>query len=478
MAKLFIFGIGGTGSRVLRSLTFLLASGVKINADKIIPIIIDPDQSNGDLNRTYDILKTYHGIRNEMGPGSDSNFFSIEMSSLGELGEKNQGIGDYRLLIKDADNKLFNKFIEHGSLDNSNKDFISLLFSEQNLNSSMDIGFKGNPNIGSVVLNQLFTQNESALRLFASNFQQDDRIFIISSIFGGTGAAGFPLVLKNLRNISSLNNNFANTAYIEKARIGALTVLPYFGVKPSDDNLIDKSSFISKTRAALKYYNRTINKQVNALYYIGDSINKDYENNPGASDQKNIAHFVELAGALSIVDFMNYPVNSNFENGNLFREFGISDFSDFVTFKNLEKDSIQTVVVKPMAKLMLLKKYLDNQYENANKHQPWAKNGKVKLGGANIKDLNHFLNSFEEWLNELSKNIIPFSPFNLSLKGNLKDLIYDRPGNSKSFKGFDHFVEFDRILNKEERKIKNNNTYSKLLELFDISTEKLFNKVY
>ena len=31
MAKLYIFGIGGTGSRVLRSLTMLLAAGVDTN---------------------------------------------------------------------------------------------------------------------------------------------------------------------------------------------------------------------------------------------------------------------------------------------------------------------------------------------------------------------------------------------------------------------------------------------------------------
>ena len=40
--KTFVFGIGGTGARVLRSLTLLLASGVECKSD-IVPIIIDPD---------------------------------------------------------------------------------------------------------------------------------------------------------------------------------------------------------------------------------------------------------------------------------------------------------------------------------------------------------------------------------------------------------------------------------------------------
>ena len=49
MSKLYVFGIGGTGSRVLRALTMLLASGVKCDAEKIVPIIIDPDDSAADM---------------------------------------------------------------------------------------------------------------------------------------------------------------------------------------------------------------------------------------------------------------------------------------------------------------------------------------------------------------------------------------------------------------------------------------------
>ena len=49
MAKLYIFGIGGTGARVLRSFTMMMSAGVNIGADEIVPIIIDPDASNADL---------------------------------------------------------------------------------------------------------------------------------------------------------------------------------------------------------------------------------------------------------------------------------------------------------------------------------------------------------------------------------------------------------------------------------------------
>ena len=59
MAKLYIFGIGGTGSRVLRSLTMLMASGIKMDVNEIVPIIIDPDVANADLTRTVTLMNNY-----------------------------------------------------------------------------------------------------------------------------------------------------------------------------------------------------------------------------------------------------------------------------------------------------------------------------------------------------------------------------------------------------------------------------------
>lgn len=52
-----------------------------------------------------------------------------------------------------------------------------MLFSEANLESDMEVGFKGNPNIGSVVLNQ-FTDSQDFID-FADAFKPGDRIFTL-----------------------------------------------------------------------------------------------------------------------------------------------------------------------------------------------------------------------------------------------------------------------------------------------------------
>jgi hypothetical protein len=82
MARLFVFAIGGTGSRVLKSLTMLLASGVKPNSEKefeIVPIIIDPHKSNEDLKRTERLLGNYQTISNEA--GLTNGFFNTKITT-------------------------------------------------------------------------------------------------------------------------------------------------------------------------------------------------------------------------------------------------------------------------------------------------------------------------------------------------------------------------------------------------------------
>lgn len=64
--KLYIFGIGGTGSRVIKSLVMLAASGVKIDASAIVPIIVDPDFANADVTRTIEQIKAYVAIRSQL----------------------------------------------------------------------------------------------------------------------------------------------------------------------------------------------------------------------------------------------------------------------------------------------------------------------------------------------------------------------------------------------------------------------------
>ncbi len=435
MPKLYVFAIGGTGSRVVKSLTMLLAAGIKSNYE-IVPIILDPDAAAADVSRTTRLLNNYRQINKSVNPNSSDSFFKNKIESLGDVVGAASGdaiSNEFRLNIADLNGGTFRNFIDYNLLDTTgnNQALISLLFSNHNLDLDLEVGFQGNPNIGSVVLNK-FTDSQE-YRQFAQNYTSEDKIFIISSIFGGTGAAGFPLILKNIREGKVQGLYFDN---LKNAIIGAVTVLPYFKLDGDGTNNIQSSTFMSKTKAALSYYhsNITSNKSINTLYYIGDSANNNYKNVVGGSDQKNDAHFVELAAALAILDFADDQAQST-DNGLAmdpkYKEFGIDSIDEnnpLITFKNLA-DYTQFIIKEKLTQLFFFNLYLENQMKHEFKAPFAANNPKIDQNFINnqfYSALMEFLKEFRIWLGELKRNKISFVPFiiqeRLDSEGNITNV--------------------------------------------------------
>lgn len=95
---------------------------------------------------------------------------------------------DYIMPIGDNTNELFKNYMNTATLDQSNMAMVNM-FSDKNQKTDMTIGFTGNPNIGSVILNQI--SNNREFIDFASTFNHGDKIFIISSILAGQELADF-----------------------------------------------------------------------------------------------------------------------------------------------------------------------------------------------------------------------------------------------------------------------------------------------
>jgi len=514
MAKLFIFGIGGTGARVVKSLTFLLASGVNIKASEIIPIFIDPHGANEDLKRANFLLDCYQKIYDKI-EFKNNQFFKTKITKLSELiptiskaeNETNDEpiqklhSKDFIFTLKDTKNKKFKDFIGYNEqgLGQSNKDFINLLFSEKNLESDMDKGFKGNPNIGSVVLNQ-FVESPH-FRYFAQNFEENDRIFIISSIFGGTGAAGFPLLLKNIRNAK---HPIKNCAFLQNAKIGAITILPYFGVEGSDKKDIDEGTFYSKSRAALAYYLNNIcgNNSLNVLYYLCDTIKKAYPNDPGEGGQKNDAHIIETIAARMIIDFMQFTNDQILsEDGKainpIYKEFSTYDFKDEkpMILKNF-CDETRTLLSKSLMNYFYFYLYLTFQFKNSIEKQPWSSRGEIKfdanfLNPSEMQDtilekLNGFNSHYWDWLVEMARNKRSFQPFDLGFtqhdihKVDLFKLTngFDEKKFITGLPGKKHFAYFDHLLNKAERKIGDIPQSQKFMSIFYLAAAEFVSKKF
>ena len=496
--KLYIFGIGGTGSRVIKALTMLFAAGCKLDNgfDTVIPIIIDPDISNGDLDRTKNILRLYQEIRCQVNQPDD--FFSQDVRTINELTNNSGEINpDYfQFKLKGVDGSSFGKYIgfdelnDDALLSEDDKNFVRILYSDENLKSDLSVGFKGNPNMGSIVLNQ-FTNSEDFKR-FGLTFGSDDAIFVINSIFGGTGAAGFPLLLKNFRGNASL----PRAAQIKDAPIGGITYLPYFSLNDKPESSIDSDSFEEKAKIAIDYYNRTIINQnkINVLYLIGNkSANNIYENFEGKAEQKNDAHFLEMAGAIAVIDFCKNINSFSVEGGvavnrTQVKEFGVEKDSEVLLFEHLNNENLK-LLFEPLTKFRLYTEYLAKGLQKSINVSRWTKSNikLVKKNNNSCIDENYFNSPeyknhikgfneyFTEWINEMSKNKPSFSPFNDITPDNALTLLKNKmPTGNSSFRSLD--TENCLLIGQNEMKYSKDKKHTTLIKLFGKSTTKVLRK--
>lgn len=433
--KVFIFAIGGTGARVLRSLTMLLASGVKINPEiELVPLIIDLDINNGDTFKAKNVINSYREIREKSYTREAiDGFFNTKLKNLSAYKAEN-----YKGLIQDSFqlefgnvDKTFYRFIEGTQLNLENSYLLESLFdaspeprtvdepTNTELYLNLSKGFKGNPNIGSIVFNDLVNTNE--YRYFCDICNEQDKIFIISSIFGGTGSAGFPQLVKNIRK--------NDKSPVKNSHLGALVVMPYFNIATKKGSAIDSNNFNSKTKAALSYYSSELDGLINDTYYIGCPPSGDaYENNEGGTDQKNKAHIVELISAMSIIDFAQKNVDSHFGGNAEFSKFGFNYYEYGLNNEKIDKtfsfSDFYSGTQEKIFRNMIDFTYFSKFYTEDALNSDFLKSAIARNMGLSAvvlktdpfygKLFNFIKEEFLAWLKELADNKPSFLPFNFS----------------------------------------------------------------
>lgn len=349
MAKTFIFAIGGTGARVLRSITMLMAAGFKDNTGipfngTICPIIIDYDEHNGDKDRAIECMKRYTAVHDLITEGKNAGldhtltegkapFFSPKIKQI-------LPNWSWQFDLKNDQKLKFRDYISYDDIGNYSIETQNLMeclyytdntsvFTELDLN--MTQGFQGNPNIGSVVFDDLKNCPEFKNE-FTDEFEAGDRIVIIGSIFGGTGSSGIPKIVAAIRN--------HNQVRINNAEISVVLVLPYFavGTPKSGEISIKSNIFNSKTKAALNYYESSgTNGMINNIYYVGDKVPTMVEPHIGDKEQKNNAHIVEMISAMAVLHVMTNTPNP--ANGTKYKFNASADIADGIGLNELVGES-------------------------------------------------------------------------------------------------------------------------------------------
>ena len=137
---------------------------------------------------------------------------------------------------------------------------------------------------------------------------EDARVFLTGSIFGGTGASGFPTIARLVK------DELDKTNAGERATLGGALVLPYFHFLTENDSELQAKSeaFLMNTQAALRYYYNWSRTDIyKAVYLFGDEARTEVEPRLGGPQQRNAPHFIELYAALAAIDFFKSEFEAN-----------------------------------------------------------------------------------------------------------------------------------------------------------------------
>ena len=417
--NLFVLAIGGTGSRVLKSMVMQLAAGVvpvdhlgkPIKNLTIVPIIIDPHNDNAALTSVNRLLEDYRTIRKQLhgDKEADNGFFAVRIETLkGALSPDFTRDIDNSFIYKmtSVSNTSFEDFLNYdGFREIEDQLFTQMLFSKGELETKMSEGFYGSPNIGTVAL-QIFQKSPDYQTLLKLN--KEDRLFFIGSIFGGTGAAGMPMLVSSLRNSPGEN--------INKIPYGALVMMPYFRIETDPESPINEADFYIKTATALDYYVDNFNKYVNSIYYVADTeLPREFPNDPGKDKQiGNKSHIAEFIGGMSIFNFLSQKFSENDiyqDNGEVITAGSTQGYhytliegqnrnANHITFVDLDNET-RKVLALPMMKFHLLIRYIQKHLSsNENKEAFASQNGITKSSLA--KEFNDLMEEYDRWLFEMS----------------------------------------------------------------------------
>ncbi len=433
----YIFAIGGTGARVLRSLTMLLAAGCKGTSakDTIIPVIIDYDTENGSTRQAQNILECYQRIHDAAYKSDDvdnETFFCTTVRKLKEISKAPKKLHESTKFEVYLDSKevrsTFGAHIGFNTINDTTgtlptRYLLEALYdTSDGLNAelmlSLEKGFKGCPNIGCVVTKRLTSTEE--LKQLLTLINDKDNVLIIGSIFGGTGASGIPMLL----------DIFTGDAGPSVKRIGVIAVEPYFKVTPAADSVINSATFEAKTKAALEAYDlgTSVNKQADAVYYVGDKGSSSaLENHEGGVKQQNPAHFAELIAGICAIDFMTRRGISHTDT--------TTNAKFFETWLDLQQDvdtptvrvsaffdeELETPYISAISRLALFNEFCKNYYLDCGKgkdNDVWLRNTNPPLHTMSDfrTDLKIFIDAFEKWVTEMETSKRSLKLFDISDK--------------------------------------------------------------
>ena len=305
--KNFIIGIGGTGAKCLEHLLHCCTAG--LGPDQLWAGMVDQDEANGNVSRAKILLSKYINLQNSLRNegkndlGKDSKLLKTRITSNAD---------SVWLPLKGADPTL-EQMIQYNILKPEVKGLIDCLYDPDERKQNLSEGFRARPNIGAAAMLATTANEDDPFwsqiykAIDAARGGEEVRVFIISSIFGGTGASGFPNIARRIKAIQKEKNVTSNF------HLGGALMLPYFTYDVPDQNMEGEifakpEEFLDQTKGALEYYSKLFehDKIFDQVYVTGsDPLSKLPNFKMGGNLQNNPPLFPELYAALGACKFFS-----------------------------------------------------------------------------------------------------------------------------------------------------------------------------
>ena len=317
--KYFCYCIGGTGARVAEVAAHLCAMKMIKKVDDLEPIefiIVDKDDSCGGTTQakeTIGNISTLSGLKKtQMLDNAETIGFCNHKLNIASWNFSNA--------LSNICNNINNPKLDQvlGS-DADDKLVMRAFYNEEARETDTEKGFYGKPSLGTSIFEYMLStanQNNNILdpvrQFLDGNDNNRAKVFIIGSIFGGTGAAIFSKLAAYMREYFAGREN--------DLLVSGVLLLPYFsfGIRDGAGDgtpLINSGDFGKKSYLALSQYaqNEHLMRQAvadngsfDSLYICGQDplhVVGGYAN--GGQGQKNHFDLVDLIAADAMVDFFN-----------------------------------------------------------------------------------------------------------------------------------------------------------------------------
>jgi hypothetical protein len=299
-----LIGIGGTGAKIVEAVVHASAAG--LGPDNLHIALVDQDRSNGNVSRALDTMQQVREARalwRQQGAAhhiGQSDFLHTDVLPIGEghwIPHRDQ-----RMTLRDV----------LGDLGKDQSLFDLLFDRETEQALELDEGYRGRAHIGSTAITSAVEHGEDAFWTSVFDLIRQARggdkvrLVLAGSVFGGTGASGFPTLARLIRRFLDKESIGANFA------LGGVLMLPYFRFdKPDDENanVARSEDLLPQTRGALRYYAALREREnvFDELMMVGwdQTFNLGYHRH-GTGDQRNPALLPELVAALGACRFFDH----------------------------------------------------------------------------------------------------------------------------------------------------------------------------